>query len=105
MFLVRYSRLRRDWYDILYYFPAKPLFNFKILVMKGGIASLLLAGAAAYGYYKYSKMSDEEKRQLLEKGKKFVNDNLGVLKNMFGQKHNPQTAGAGASANGAAQNM
>lgn len=36
--------------------------------------SLLLAGAAAFGYYKYSKMSAEEKNRLIsdlkEKGKK-----------------------------------
>lgn len=63
--------------------------------MKGGITSLLLAGAAAYGYYKYSQMSDAQKRELMEKGKKFVNDNLGSLKNIFGQKGNTQTAASG----------
>ena len=73
--------------------------------MKGGITSLLLAGAAAYGYYKYSKMSEDEKRQLMEKGKKFVNDNLGGLKNMFGQKGGAQTAGAGYGTDGASQGM
>jgi hypothetical protein len=63
---------------------------------RGGIASLLLAGLAAYGYYKYTKMSAEEKDKLMEKGKKFVDDNLGSLKNMFGQKTQNATASAGA---------
>ena len=65
---------------------------------RGGIASLLLAGLAAYGYYKYSKMSADEKDKLMQKGKKFVDDNLGSLKNMFGQKTQNATAGAGAGA-------
>lgn len=46
---------------------------------------MLLAGAAAYGLYKVSKMSAEERSDLVNKGKKFVNDNLGNLKNSFGQ--------------------
>ena len=46
---------------------------------------MLLAGAAAYGLYKVSKMSAEERSDLLNKGKKLVNDNLGQLKNTFGQ--------------------
>ena len=43
-------------------------------------------GAAAFGAYKYSKMSDQQKKDLLAKGKKLVNDNLGGLGNMFGKK-------------------
>ena len=31
---------------------------------KGGFGTLLLAGAAAYAYYRYSKMSAEQKRDL-----------------------------------------
>lgn len=53
-----------------------------------GLGPLLLAGIAAYGLYKYSKMSEEEKRNLKEKGKRFVDENLGSLKNVF----NKQTA-------------
>ena len=51
---------------------------------------LLLAAAAAYGYYKYSKMSAEEKNNLKEKGKRFVDKNLGDLGNLFGKK-TPET--------------
>lgn len=48
------------------------------------MGGLLLAGLAAFGAYKYSKMSEDEKRRLLDKGKKLVNDNLGNLKNTLG---------------------
>ena len=52
----------------------------------GGLGSLLLLGAAAFGAYKYSKMSDQQKKDLVAKGKKLVNDNLGGLGNMFGKR-------------------
>jgi hypothetical protein len=48
------------------------------------MGGLLLAGLAAFGAYKYSKMSEDEKRRLLDKGKRLVNDNLGNLKNTLG---------------------
>ena len=41
-----------------------------------GIGGLLLLGAAAFGAYKYSKMSEQEKRNLTDKGKRFFNDNI-----------------------------
>jgi len=50
---------------------------------------LLLAAAAAYGYYKYSKMTPEEKTNLREKGKRFVDKNLGDVGNLFGKKTSP----------------
>lgn len=51
---------------------------------KTNLGSLLVAGAAAYGLYKLSKMSAEERNGLVEKGKKLVNENLGNLKNKLG---------------------
>ena len=68
------------------YYPV--FFNHKIYVMtrKPGIGSLLLLGAAAFGAYKYSKMSDQQKKDIVDKGKKLMNDNLGGLGNMFGKK-------------------
>lgn len=51
---------------------------------KPSLTSLLLAGAAAYGIYKVSKMSAQERSDLVNKGKKLVNDNLGGLKEKFG---------------------
>ena len=56
-----------------------------------GLGKLLLLGAAAFGAYKYSKMNDQQKKDLLDKGKKLVNDNLGGLGNMFGKKTNTPT--------------
>jgi hypothetical protein len=47
---------------------------------------LLLAAAAAYGIYKYSKMSPEEKNNLKAKGKDFLDKNLGSLNNLFGKR-------------------
>ncbi len=63
-----------------------------------GIGSLLLAGAAAFGLYKYSKMSQQEKDNLVNKGKKLVEDNIPEnlkenFKGMFGKKDEAQTAG------------
>mgnify|MGYP007051637954 CR=1 FL=1 len=48
-----------------------------------GLGSLLLLGAAAFGAYKYSRMSTQQKNDLKNKGKKFVDENLGGLKNVF----------------------
>ena len=53
---------------------------------KPGIGSLLLLGAAAFGAYKYSKMSDQQKKDLVNKGKKLVDENLGSITNVFGKK-------------------
>lgn len=69
------------------------------MARKPGLGSLLLAGAAAYGLYKVSKMSAEERSDLLNKGKKLVNDNLGNLKNSFGQNGATPSAGDEGYAN------
>ena len=63
------------------------------MASKAGLGSLLLLGAAAFGAYKYSKMSDQQKQDLLNKGKKLVNDNLGGLKNVW-SKANGQADGS-----------
>ena len=47
---------------------------------------LLLAAAAAYGAYKYSKMTPEQKNNLMTRGKDFLNKNLGDLGNLVGKK-------------------
>jgi len=46
----------------------------------------LLAAAAAYGAYRYSKMSPEQKENLKTRGKDFLNKYVGSLNNLFGQK-------------------
>lgn len=58
---------------------------------KTGLGSLLLLGAAAFGAYKYSKMSDQQKKDLMDKGKRLVNDSVGSLKSRFGGQNAPQT--------------
>ena len=60
------------------------------MARKPGIGSLLLLGAAAFGAYKYSKMTDQQKKDLLDKGKKLVNDSVGSIKNRFGGQNAPQ---------------
>ena len=52
---------------------------------------LLLAGLAAYAYYKYNKMTPEERRKTMEgmkeKGKKIYDEYVpNEVKNMFGKK-------------------
>ncbi len=47
---------------------------------------LLLAAAAAYGVYRYNKMTPEQKSSLKAKGKDFLDKNLGDLSNLMGKK-------------------
>jgi hypothetical protein len=61
------------------------------MTRKAGLGSLLLLGAAAFGAYKYSKMSDQQKKDLVAKGKKLVDDNLGGITNKFGKRSTPST--------------
>ena len=67
------------------------------------VAPLLLAGLAAFGYYKYNKMTEQEKKDLLNKGKKFMDENMGSLKDLFGQKTANQAGGGGFSRNNYSQ--
>ncbi|HYC39747.1 MAG TPA: hypothetical protein VEB63_04600 [Chitinophagaceae bacterium] len=47
---------------------------------------LLLAAAAAYGYFRYRKMSPEQRRSLQQRGRTFIDRHLGNLKNVFGKR-------------------
>jgi hypothetical protein len=60
------------------------------MTRKSGIGSLLLLGAAAFGAYKYSKMSDQQKKDLLDKGKRLVNDGVNSVRSRFGGQAAPQ---------------
>jgi len=56
-----------------------------------GLGSILLAGAAAFAYYKYSKMSDQQRQDLVnglkEQGKKFYDEKIpGSIKDMISKK-------------------
>ena len=65
------------------------------MTKKGGTIPLLLAGLAAWGYYKYSKMSEDEKKNLVngwkEKGQRFYDENIPQnVKDMIAKKSNGQ---------------
>ena len=84
-------------YDILLYKEVKLLFPFKTQNMlqnrRSNSGSLLLAGLAAFAYYKYSKMTPEERRNLFEslkaKGKKLVDDYVPAeIKDVFMKQGN-----------------
>ena len=65
------------------------------MARRGGTIPLLLAGLAAYGYYKYSKMSEAEKKNLVgglkEKGQRFYDEKVPQnVKDMFAKKENGQ---------------
>ena len=71
---------------------------------KPGLGGLLLLGAAAFGAYKYSKMSDQQKKDLKDKGKRLVDENLGGFKDLFGGNRRGSaphdTAGSGFGSSG-----
>ena len=69
------------------------------MARKTSLGSLLLAGAAAYGLYKLSKMSPEERKSLVDKGKRTVTDNFDSLKNKWGRNGSSPDAHIGTVAN------
>jgi hypothetical protein len=62
------------------------------MARRPGLPGLLLAGAAAYGLYKLSKLSAEERNDLVNKGKKLVQDKVPGLKNAFGSSNEDTNA-------------
>ena len=46
----------------------------------------LIMAAAAYGAYRYNKMTPEQKTTLKEKGKEFLNKHMGSWSNLFNNK-------------------
>jgi hypothetical protein len=70
------------------------------MTRKPGLGGLLLLGAAAFGAYKYSKMSEQEKKNLKDKGKRMFDENLGGLKNMFGKRTGSSQTANTSAANG-----
>jgi hypothetical protein len=53
--------------------------------MQKKLLSLILA-AAAYGVYRYTQMTPEQKAELKKRGGDFLEKNLGSFGNLFGQK-------------------
>jgi hypothetical protein len=62
------------------------ILNLKIYFMQRRGLGMLLAAAAAYGFYRYRKMTPEQKNSLKQRGKSFVEKNFGGLGNVFGKK-------------------
>jgi hypothetical protein len=62
--------------------------------MQKNTIGLLLAAAAAYGAYRYSKMTAEQKSNLKAKGKSFIDKNLGGYGNLFGKKQSTPANGS-----------
>ncbi len=58
---------------------------------------MLLAAAAAYGYYRYSKMTPEEKKNMMEKGKQLLNENFSGIGDFFGKKAKTNSATSNAN--------
>jgi len=54
--------------------------------MQRSVLGLVLAGAAAYGYHRYSKMTPEQRADMKKRGKDFLDKNLNDVKNMFRKK-------------------
>ena len=52
--------------------------------MQRKLLGLLLA--AAYGIYRYTKMTPEQKAELKKRGGDFLEKNMGSVGNIFGQK-------------------
>lgn len=53
--------------------------------MQKKLLGLILA-AAAYGIYRYTKMTPEQKAELKKRGGDFLEKNMGSFGNVFGQK-------------------
>ena len=53
--------------------------------MQKKLLGLVLA-AAAYGVYRYTKMTPEQKSELKKRGGDFLEKNMGSVGNLFGQK-------------------
>ena len=56
----------------------------------------LIAAAAAYGAYRYSKMTPEQKTTIKERGKDFLNKNLGSWSNLFNKKKSAMDGNGGS---------
>jgi len=54
--------------------------------------SLLLAAAAAYGIYKYSKLTTAEKNELMDKGKELLSKGMSGVTDAFNKAKTAATS-------------
>ena len=73
------------WHDILRIGDVNKCLNLKRCFMQRSKIGLLLAAAAAYGAYRFSKMTPEQKASLKTKGKDLLNKGLGGLGKFTGK--------------------
>jgi hypothetical protein len=88
---LRYPHLKK-WHDFLLSNSINKQLN-RTIMLQRKTGGLILAGLAAYAYYKYNKMSPQEKEDLVgnlkEKGRKLVDQYLPEnVKNMFSKGNN-----------------
>jgi hypothetical protein len=65
--------------------------NFKSLAMNKNKIGLLLAAAAAYGVYRYSRLTTEQKNNLVAKGKDLLTKSWGSLTETMSKAKTPAT--------------
>ena len=61
------------------------LLNLNFIFMNKALMGVLL-GAAAYGLYRFSKMTPEQKNDLKRRGKEFLDKNMNGLNDMMGKR-------------------
>ena len=62
--------------------------------MQRRTVGLLLAAAAAYGAYKYSRLSPTQKTDLRTRGRDLLNKNLGSVKSLFSRRKSATVNGS-----------
>ena len=81
------QRYNYKYYGMIFCIITETIYNTKFHFMNKALMGVLL-GAAAYGLYRYSKMTPEQKSNLRRKGKDFLDKNLSGLDHVMGKKRN-----------------
>jgi hypothetical protein len=65
----------------------KVIIKLKFYFMNKALVGVLL-GAAAYGIYRFAKMTPEQKTNLKKRGKEFLDKNMNGLNNVMDKRRN-----------------